>query len=195
MRLPCGAEETGQRDTSAAERNAIRRALRREVSWRRRRGIVLAKTRLEQRLKVSEAAAVAAATAAAATPTAIAEMAAGLPPPAGLGNNSGATGVGCKRYAKDDEGIAPGSVTPRGVVLGKGPAGGGEGVRRRRRRCAGGMLTAPTAPPTLVEGEGENGGAKGVGPEEAVLLKGMLEGVTDLAGCEEALFRQVVMFM
>ena len=30
--IPCGAEETGQRDTSASERNAIRRALRREVA-------------------------------------------------------------------------------------------------------------------------------------------------------------------
>eukprot|EP00904_Undaria_pinnatifida_P003933 jgi/Undpi1/13540/HiC_scaffold_8.g03199.m1 len=157
-------EETGQRDTSAAGRNAIRRALRREVSWRRRRGVVLAKTFLENRLKVG---------------------AAGLPPPVCLGGGGDAAGIGCLRNA-DSEGVGPESVRTRGVAFGDGAAGG------RSKRCradVGGMWAAPTT------GGRGSGGVQGVVLEEAVPLRGVLEGLMDLAGCEEALFRQVVMFL
>ena len=250
VRQPYPAEETGQRDTSAAGRNAIRRALRREVCWRRRRGVVLAKTFLENRLKVSAAApaaaaaavatlasavaaatvtapavaavaveapantasapasepvtikiAAAAAAAVAAAVTATTETtvaaatataavitkvgAAGLPPPVCLGGGGDAAGIGCLRNA-DSEGVGPESIRTRGVAFGDGAAGGRS---KRRRADVDGMWAAPTT-----RGRG-SGGVEGVVLEEAVPLRGVLEGLMDLAGCEEALFRQVVMFL
>lgn len=121
------------------ERNAIRRALRREAAWRRRRGVVLLKTHLEKQ-----------------------------PLP------------------------LPESPSPNRVV-GSGTGAGGEAwAGKQKRPCARGAgfhLTSATSTKAEVAagGRGEVDGL--------LLLRRVIEGVVDLAAREEALFRQIIMFL
>lgn len=108
-------EETGDRNTGVGERNAIRRALRREAAWRRRRGAVLVKVYLERQRQLEGAAATTAPTPCAAVPN-----------DGGGGGDDGfspAARVKRKGSVRDDARVSVSSVQPPGPTA--ETAGGG----------------------------------------------------------------------
>lgn len=132
------------------QRNAIRRALRREAAWRRRRSVVLLKVFLEKRFRL-KATAGPALTPPAAAGTHVLDRVAGSRGGSGLAPGGGA----CKL----------GEMMPS---TNAGPA----------------TKFVKTAAVTVTKEAGHANGMRA--------LQGALEGLVDLAGREEALFRQVV---
>lgn len=102
------SEETGDRITGVSERNAIRRALRREAAWRRRRGAVLVKVYLERQRQLEGAAATAAPTPRAAAGSA------SLPNDGGGDGFSPAARVKRKGSVRDDARVSVSSGHPPG---------------------------------------------------------------------------------
>ncbi|CAM9387152.1 unnamed protein product [Ectocarpus sp. 6 AP-2014] len=111
-------EETGDRNTGVGERNAIRRALRREAAWRRRRGAVLVKVYLVMQRQLEGAAATAAPTPWAAVPN-----------DDGGDGFSPAARVKRKGSVRDDARVSVSSVQPPGPAA-EMTAGGGVGDER-----------------------------------------------------------------
>eukprot|EP00903_Cladosiphon_okamuranus_P020143 g18494.t1 len=131
-----GYVEARDRAATVGERNAIRRALRCEAAWRRRRSVVLLKTHLKNQ------------------PPHLA----GFPSP---------------------NLVAGGSGTAGDIRAGKLKRVGGAGVHPHAAKSARMVATA--------------GGTDGV--DGSLLLRSVLEGVVNLAAREEALFRQIVLFL
>lgn len=133
------------------ERNAIRRALRSEAAWRRRKNVVLLKTYLKKQLQAEAA-------------TAPIPLSASTRPRLRM--------------------QSPNRV---GVI------GIGESILGGRLKRTGGANSHPLAEkPTKAVATAEGGRG---GENDRMLLRRVLEGVVDLAAREEALFRQIVMFL
>lgn len=153
------SEEARDRVATVGERNTIRRALRCEAAWRRRRSVVLLKTHLEKQPPQEKIGAATASTpsSAAARPR--------------LGNQS-----------------------PNRVGGSGNNVGGGEDIRSGRlKRAAGTSSHSLTAKSAKAAAAAARGGSDGV--DHLLPLRRVLEGVVDLAAREEALFRQIVMFL
>ncbi|CAM9748683.1 unnamed protein product [Scytosiphon promiscuus] len=132
-------EEARERVAGVGKRNAIRRALRREAAWRRRRGVVLLKVFLENQTGLFDAVDT------------------------------------CGRIGSDGSGLPAdyGACNPENKV--------------RRTNTGPATESVKSAAATV---------AKGVECEDGtMLLQGALEGLVDLAGREEALFRQIVLLL
>lgn len=152
---PARSEQTRNWTAGVGERNAIRRALRREAAWRRRRSVVLLKVHLEKRRRLQQAAAA----------TAAAAVGAGeevLPLPTRVGGGGTAVSNFKRKGRMCDTAAAAAAVRARARIE---------------------KLTA-----------GAGGGAAD-GADGLLSLRMLLEGVVELAGHEEALFQQIVMFL
>lgn len=141
------SEQTRDRTAGVGERNAIRRALRREAAWRRRRNVVLLKVYLDKQHQLKAAA------------------------------------------------VGAGEGVPLPTFVGGGASGGdiaGASSSKRKGSVRDTNVQPPVAKLEKPAAEAEEG-ADGV--DDFLFLQITLEGVANLAGHEEALFRQIVMFL
>lgn len=152
------SEETRERVAGVGQRNAIRRALRREAAWRRRRNVVLLKVFIENQFRLKTTADTVRS------------------PPATSG-----TGVldGVDNNCRSGSGNGSGPVADHGTCKPEG--------RIHRTNAGPATKLVKTAAVTAVEGAGCGDGMWS--------LQGTLERLVDLAGREEALFRQTVLFL
>lgn len=180
---------------SALDRNAIRRALRREAAWRRRRDVILLRAALDERydpisnsMKPPKIQKTPAATAAAA--------AAPAPFSASRGRST--------KHATDDFEIAAtdDNSSSSGVIVGDAErrrecpettttVGIDSGKNKHHRRClnADDCAVVGTVRGTVGGREG------GQNDNKSLVLRSILEGVMDLAAVENALLRQIVMYL
>eukprot|EP00752_Nemacystus_decipiens_P016045 g14344.t2 len=147
-----GYEQARDRAANVGERNTIRRALRCEAAWRRRRSVVLLKTHLEKQPPPQRQAEAAAA------------------PTLSLAANNPQLGL-----------------LPSNFV---GGSGRGEAICTGTLKRTGGTSVRPS---TAKSAKAAGGARDGV--DDSWLLRRVLEGVSALAAREEALFRQIVMFL
>eukprot|EP00752_Nemacystus_decipiens_P016044 g14344.t1 len=145
-------EQARDRAANVGERNTIRRALRCEAAWRRRRSVVLLKTHLEKQPPPQRQAEAAAA------------------PTLSLAANNPQLGL-----------------LPSNFV---GGSGRGEAICTGTLKRTGGTSVRPS---TAKSAKAAGGARDGV--DDSWLLRRVLEGVSALAAREEALFRQIVMFL
>lgn len=165
---------------SALDRNAIRRALRREAAWRRRRGVMLLQASLDAHYDIET------------TPLLKQILLLETPAvaPAFSANRGG------NRYMADGiESTGTDSGTDSGAIL----VGAGtrresrnfRGKNKRRRRC----LNAGGCAKTTATVGGRVGDREDDDNESSSMLRSVLEGVMDLAAVEKALLRQIVLFL
>lgn len=160
---------------SALDRNAIRRALRREAAWRRRRGVMLLKVSLDAQYDTE-------------TPLLKQKLLLETLPvaPAFSANRGG------NRYITD--GIESTGTDSGAILVGEGTRRESinfRGKNKRHGRClnAGGCAkTTATVGGTVGDREDDDN-------ESSLMLRSVLEGVMDLAAVEKALLRQIVLFL
>ena len=154
------SEEARDRAESVGERNTIRRALRCEAAWRRRRSVVLLKTHLES-----------------------------PPPPPWLqAEAAAASAPSLRAFDPRLRLLSPSRATSSGSG-----SGSGEDMSPGRLKRPGVTSVRPGTTKLAKAVAAADGSRDGV--DDSLLLRRVLEGVVDLAAREEALFRQIVMFL